>query len=107
MKSNQIVGPRATTVSLGIIQLAGDLGGTAEAPTVSGRVSISTEIVAGTGLTGGGDLSTDRTLAVTGVLASVVAGAPIEVTGSRGGNAALASLLTGLATLGLITDSTT
>lgn len=29
------------------------------------------------------------------------------VTGSRGGNAALASLLTGLATLGLITDSTT
>lgn len=29
------------------------------------------------------------------------------VTGSRGGNAALASLLTGLATMGLITDSTT
>lgn len=29
------------------------------------------------------------------------------VTGSRGGNAALASLLTALATLGLITDSTT
>lgn len=29
------------------------------------------------------------------------------ITGSRGGNAALASLLTGLATLGLITDSTT
>ena len=28
------------------------------------------------------------------------------VTGSRGGNAALASLLTALATLGLITDST-
>lgn len=29
------------------------------------------------------------------------------ITGSRGGNAALASLLTGLATIGLITDSTT
>ncbi|WP_199845122.1 hypothetical protein, partial [Streptomyces scabiei] len=29
------------------------------------------------------------------------------VSGSRGGNAALASLLTGLATLGLVTDSTT
>ena len=29
------------------------------------------------------------------------------VTGSRGGNAALASLLTALATLGLIVDSTT
>jgi len=34
-------------------------------------------------------------------------GAKPTVTGSRGGNAALASLLTGLATLGLITDSTT
>lgn len=32
---------------------------------------------------------------------------PVVVTGSRGGNAALASLLTGLASLGLITDSTT
>ena len=30
-----------------------------------------------------------------------------NITGSRGGNAALASLLTGLASLGLITDSTT
>lgn len=34
-------------------------------------------------------------------------GAKPTVTGSRGGNAALASLLTGLAGLGLITDSTT
>lgn len=32
---------------------------------------------------------------------------PPSVTGSRGGNAALASLLTVLASLGLITDSTT
>lgn len=31
----------------------------------------------------------------------------VDVTGSRGGNAALANLLTALATLGLITDSTT
>ncbi len=36
-----------------------------------------------------------------------VSGAPVAVTGSRGGNAALASLLTALATLGFITDSTT
>ncbi len=36
-----------------------------------------------------------------------VAGAMPTVTGSRDGNAALASLLTGLATLGLITDSST
>jgi hypothetical protein len=40
-------------------------------------------------------------------LSSVVSGSPIDVTGSRGGNAALASLLTALATLGFITDSTT
>lgn len=34
-------------------------------------------------------------------------GATLDVTGSRGGNAALASVLTHLATLGLITDSST
>lgn len=33
--------------------------------------------------------------------------AGISVTGSRGGNAALASLITALAALGLITDNTT
>lgn len=33
-------------------------------------------------------------------------GAVLDVTGSRGGNAALASVLTALETLGLITDST-
>lgn len=38
---------------------------------------------------------------------SAAAAAKPNVTGSRGGNAALASLLTALATLGLITDSTT
>ena len=32
---------------------------------------------------------------------------PVSVTGSRGGNAALASLLTALASIGLITDNTT
>ena len=34
-------------------------------------------------------------------------GAVLDVTGSRGANAALASVLTALETLGLITDSTT
>lgn len=34
-------------------------------------------------------------------------GTPPTVTGSRGGNAALASLLSALATLGLIVDETT
>lgn len=58
----------ATTSSKGIVQLAGDLGGTAASPTVPGlasKVNTSTTITTGTGLTGGGDLSTDRTLAVT------------------------------------------
>lgn len=31
----------------------------------------------------------------------------VAVTGSRGGNAALASLITALSTLGIVTDSTT
>lgn len=40
-------------------------------------------------------------------IAAILAASPIDVTGSRGGNAALASLLTALATLTFITDSTT
>lgn len=32
---------------------------------------------------------------------------PPSITGSRGGNAALANLITALATLGLVTDNTT
>jgi hypothetical protein len=81
-------------------------------------------------LTGGGDLSSNRTLAVndfspfskgvvpasTGLSTDYLAAdntwtdpldRSVAVTGSRGGNAALASLLTALASLGLITDGTT
>lgn len=57
----------ATTGAKGIVQLAGDLAGTAAAPTVpalANKASASRLITAGTGLTGGGDLSADRTLAV-------------------------------------------
>jgi hypothetical protein len=57
----------ATTTDKGIIQLAGDLSGTAAGPTVPGlatKAAASTTITAGTGLTGGGDLSANRTLAV-------------------------------------------
>lgn len=57
----------ATTTSLGVVQLAGDLAGTATAPTVPGltsKVGTTRLISAGTGLTGGGDLSVDRTLSV-------------------------------------------
>lgn len=81
-------------------------------------------------LTGGGDLSSNRTLAIndfspfskgvvpasTGLSTDYLAAdntwadpldRSVAVTGSRGGNAALASLLTALASLGLITDGTT
>lgn len=59
--------PDATSAIKGVVQLAGDLGGTAAAPTVPGlasRALSSRQIITGTGLTGGGDLSADRTLAV-------------------------------------------
>ena len=57
--------PDATTISKGIVQLAGDLSGTAAAPTVpalANKANTTTTISAGTGLTGGGDLSTNRTI---------------------------------------------
>lgn len=59
--------PDASTTEKGVIQLAGDLAGTAAAPTVPGlanKVDVATVITAGTGLTGGGDLSAGRTLAI-------------------------------------------
>ena len=61
------VPPDADATTKGLIQLAGDLGGTASSPTVpglAGKAAASTTISAGTGLTGGGDLSANRTLAV-------------------------------------------
>jgi hypothetical protein len=57
----------ATTTTKGIVQLAGDLAGTAAAPTVpalANKADKATTISAGTGLTGGGDLSANRTLTV-------------------------------------------
>lgn len=57
--------PDATPTVKGILQLAGDLSGTATSPTVPGlatKANTTTTISAGTGLTGGGDLSTNRTL---------------------------------------------
>lgn len=58
----------------------------------------------------GGEVEIDGALNHDGGTAGFLGAAPVarpNVTGSRGGNAALASLLTGLANLGLITDSTT
>ena len=57
--------PDADATTKGILRLAGDLGGTASSPTVPGLAAkAATLITAGTGLTGGGDLSANRTLAV-------------------------------------------
>ncbi len=61
------------------------------------------------GMTAGGSLAIAKDLAHRGTLVGFYNTAPVAkptVTGSRGGNAALASLLTALATLGLVTDST-
>lgn len=62
------------------------------------------------GMTAGGSLAIAKDLAHRGTLVGFYNTAPAAkptVSGSRGGNAALASLLTALAGLGLLTDSTT
>lgn len=59
--------PDATTTTKGLVQLAGDLSGTAASPTVpalANKVDKTTTVSAGTGLTGGGDLSANRTFTV-------------------------------------------
>jgi hypothetical protein len=70
--------------------------------TNSGQLEVSGKIYGSAALEIDGDLDHD------GSNVGFYAAAPAAkqtVTGSRGGNAALASLLTGLATIGLITDS--
>lgn len=60
----------ATTLVKGIVKLAGDLGGTSALPTVpalADKVETSTQVIAGSGLTGGGALDDDVTLAVSGL----------------------------------------
>lgn len=80
--------PDATTSSKGIVQLAGDLGGTAASPTVPGlanKANTSTTVSAGTGLTGGGDLSTNRTISANfGTTAGTIAqGNDSRITGAE------------------------
>lgn len=80
--------PDATTTAKGLIQLAGDLGGTAALPTVPGlatKAAAATTIAAGTGLTGGGDLSANRTLAVSfgTTTGTVAAGNDARITGAE------------------------
>lgn len=59
----------ATTSSKGIVQLAGDLAGTADAPTVpglSGKVDTTRQVGTSGSLTGGGALSANLTLSLSG-----------------------------------------
>jgi hypothetical protein len=80
--------PDATTSTKGLVQLAGDLGGTAASPTVPGlasKVNTTRIITAGTGLTGGGDLSADRTISASfGTTAGTIAeGNDSRITGAE------------------------
>jgi hypothetical protein len=75
-------------VTKGVLRLTNQLGGTADAPTVPGlanKADKTTTIAAGTGLTGGGDLSTNRTLNVnvgTGA-GTIAAGNDSRITGAE------------------------
>ena len=66
----------ATGSSLGTVQLAGDLSGVATAPTVpalAGKVDTTRTVTAGTGLSGGGDLSANRVISANfGAIAGTV-----------------------------------
>ena len=80
--------PDATTSSKGLVQLAGDLAGTASLPTVPGlasKANTSTTVSAGTGLSGGGDLSTNRTISANfGTTAGTIAqGNDSRITGAE------------------------
>jgi hypothetical protein len=59
--------PDATATVKGILKLTNDLGGTADLPTVpglAGKASTATTITGTTSLTGGGDLSANRTISL-------------------------------------------
>jgi len=80
--------PDADATTKGILKLTNDLGGTAASPTVPGlanKADKSTTITAGTGLTGGGDLSANRTLNVNvGTSAgTIAAGNDSRITGAE------------------------
>lgn len=59
--------PDATTTNKGLVQLAGDLSGTATAPTVpslANKANTSTTVTGTLSITGGGDLTANRTLSL-------------------------------------------
>ncbi|MEU2106511.1 hypothetical protein [Nocardia sp. NPDC019255] len=81
--------PDATSSTKGILQLTGDLGGTASSPTVPGlanKVDTTRTISTTAPLTGGGDLSANRTLAVSDATTS--AKGVVQLAGILAGTAA-------------------
>jgi hypothetical protein len=133
LSTNRTLGvANATTTTVGVIQLAGDLTGTGTTPTIAtgavtsakiadgtivdgdinasaaiaqskvsgltaaldGKVGTARTVTAGTGLTGGGDLTTDRTLAVVYGTTSgtAAAGDDSRVTGAAQKSANLSDL---------------
>ncbi|WP_280248758.1 hypothetical protein [Nocardia abscessus] len=81
--------PDATSGTKGILQLTGDLGGTAASPTVPGlasKVDATRTISTTAPLTGGGDLSANRTLAVSD--ATTGAKGVVQLAGILAGTAA-------------------
>jgi hypothetical protein len=81
--------PDADATTKGILQLTGDLGGTAASPTVPGltsKVPTTRTISTTAPLTGGGDLSVNRTLAVSD--ASTSAKGVVQLAGVLAGTAA-------------------
>lgn len=82
--------PDAAAGAKGALRLAGDLGGTAASPTVpglSGKVSTGRILTAGAGLSGGGDLSADRTFAA--VDATTLGKGIVKLAGDLAGTALL------------------
>lgn len=80
--------PDADAITKGIVQLAGDLSGTAASPTVpglTGKTPTSRTISTTAPLTGGGDLSANRTLAVSGATTGAVG--VVQLAGDLGGTA--------------------
>jgi hypothetical protein len=78
----------ATTGAVGVVQLAGDLGGTATSPTVPGladKAPAARSISTTAPLTGGGDLTADRTFAVSGATTGAVG--VVQLAGDLGGTA--------------------
>lgn len=92
------------------VPMAGAVTGTNQAAVVTAAGDVTGPIGATVVTKATGNFAVGGNETVTGSLSgftTLTPGTPPTITGSRGANAALASLLTGLATLGVIIDATT